>query len=147
MAGPVHKRIILCAAIFLVALPGSGSLAQVRSPLDENAFSLALKKGDEERKGNPPNGFSITHFFSEFRRSDDVSDYVAFFKSLGIPAITVDTNGQHFVYFQLSRQQLERRGLFNFRPDDMVVIVFTTASASSNDIPSFNVRLIRKTFP
>jgi len=145
----MHARFILCAAVFLVALSGSGTLAQVelKGPLDEKAFSLALKKVDEERKGNSANGFSITHFFSEFRRSDDVNDYVAFFKSIDIPAIVVDMNRQHFVYFELHNQRLKKRGFLNFRPDDRLVIVFTTASAFSNEITSFSAQLFGKTLP
>lgn len=149
MAGPTHIRAVLCAAAFLVALSGSGALSQValKSSLEKEAFLLALKKVSDERKGNSANGFSITHFFLEFRRSDDVSDYVAFFKSIDIPAIVVDANGQHFVYFELPSQQLKKRGFLDFRPDDRLVIVFTTASAFSNEITSFSAQLFGKTLP
>ena len=113
----------------------------------ESAFTTALKKINDERSTNRANEFGVTQYFSDFYRFKQIGPYVAFFRDRGISEVAVDQNQEHFVYFTLSYKQLRAWGYRQFLSDDRLVLVFTTASANSNDITSFMARLFGRDYP
>jgi len=113
----------------------------------EGAFTAALTKIDRERRTNRASQFSCTHFFSEFYQSKQIEPYVAFFQRIGLPTRTADANRDHFVYAELTREQLSSKGYNNFLPGDRLVIVFTTGTAISRKVTSFSATLFGATMP
>ena len=83
-----------------------------------------------------------TKVFAEFNSQQEVTAYVAFFATLQVPVITDYRNNRYYVAFQLSYPQLKSLGFSKFWMHDRLVIVFTTASATSSQITSFEVTLL-----
>jgi hypothetical protein len=118
------------------------------SELDlERAFATALSEIDAERKTNHASEFSCTHFFAGFYRFKQIEPYIAFLQKIGFPARTVDLNRDHFVYLELTSEQLWTKGYKSFLRGDRLVIVFTTGSAASSEIISFSATLFGPTMP
>jgi hypothetical protein len=119
---------------------GQGIVSGARSEVSV-AFANALQKISDGRSKNSANEFGCTQYFSEFYQSKKIEPYVAFFQSRDIAPIIVDQNQEHFVSFELTGEKLAIWGYRGFRRRDRLVLVFTTASASSADITSFSARL------
>lgn len=108
----------------------------------QNAFLRALKSVEELRKKNRSTAVECTKLFAEFNRYSQTTPYISFFDSKGISAITVDMNQRHYVYWQIDRMRLQSLGYRGFLRNDRLVIGFTTMSALSTEITSFEVTLL-----
>ena len=113
----------------------------------DNAFVRGMTGVDEERKTNHANQVGCTESFSDFRRLQSIEAYVEFFRSIGLRPVRVDANGRHYIKFEFSRAELSSRGYRGFRYGDRLVFVFTTVSADSSEITSFNAVVFGPTYP
>lgn len=116
-------------------------LASSDKPL-ENSFSNALKDVAEIRKKDHSSVLDCTEFFAKFHRYERTDRYIEFFNSIGIPTFTDDRNQRHYFVIELDHKRLWSLGYKSFLANDRLVIVFTTASASSTAITSFTVSLL-----
>jgi len=137
-------------ALGLMLLIGGGmsltNSARSEASTDE-VFDGAIDAINSERAKNSANEFTCTQFFSDFYRVKKTEPYVVFFKRRGVQAIRTDANQQHYVYFEIPAKQLRSWGYSNFYRGDRLVLVFTTASSTSDDITSFSARLFGRTYP
>jgi hypothetical protein len=108
----------------------------------KNTFMKGLKATETLRQQDRSPMMDCTKIFVEFHSQDKVTAYVAFFSTLQVPVITDDRNNRHYVAFQLNYPQLRSLGFDRFLMHDRLVVVFTTASAASSQITSFEVTLL-----
>jgi hypothetical protein len=137
----------LVATSLLLAIVLTSSAKPAVSDGIGQAFDDAIKAINEERGKNRANEFGCTQLFSDFYRAKKIEPYVVFLKGRGAQAIISDVNQQHFVTFEIPSTQLRTWGYPNFYRGDRLVLVFTTASAGSDDITSFSARLFGRTYP
>jgi hypothetical protein len=150
------KQVSKAALAMLLAISSVAGSAQEMKPMPSpsvsqsslsDAFTSALQKLNIDRKTNRANEFSRPEYFVEFHRFKQIEPYIEFFRTIGIPAFIDDINQQHFVTFEITRDQLAARGYANFHRGDRLVIVFTTTSKGSGDVTSFNTRVFGQTYP
>jgi hypothetical protein len=112
----------------------------------QKALADGLKQTEDLRKRDRSTYLDCTVFFGEFRRYEETEPYVKFFNSIGVPVILDDRNQRHYVAFELTRPALRAMGFGGFSRGDRVVVVFTTASASSTEVTSFKVTLLNDNY-
>jgi hypothetical protein len=108
----------------------------------KSALVEALKTTEQIRQKDRSTMIDCTRTFENFNPYKTTMPYMAFFKRIGVPMIVDDRNNRHYVAFQLNHTQLKAIGFDKFLPHDRVVIVFTTRSAASDEITSFEVTLL-----
>jgi hypothetical protein len=109
-----------------------------------SALEKALKDLSDVRRKNYSQQIDSTQLFLQFNRYKLTGPYIAFFKSIGIPANFDKSNrdlGFHFNYVQLWKM-----GFTGFFRGDRVGVVFTTASVDSTDITKFRAYLLNTYF-
>jgi hypothetical protein len=111
-------------------------------PALQSALESALTKINERRKLDRSTNIDCSAFFADFNRYEDTEFYVSFFASIRVNARRDDANGKHYVYFELMYPKLAEMGFSAFFRSDMLVIVFTTASAASVRVVSFKSNLL-----
>jgi hypothetical protein len=112
----------------------------------QKAFTSAMKQTEDLRKRDRSTYLDCTRFFVEFNRYQETEPYIKFFNSIGVPTFLDDRNQRHYVYFEFKHTQLRSMGLSGFLRGDRVVIVFTTANASSSQVTSFKVSLLNDNY-
>lgn len=141
--------IFIIFAISLIGTAISIAIAEVSVSEIADADSVlisnlkqALKATEQLRQHDRSTVVDCTKLFESFKSYQQTGPYVSFFKKMEVPAIADDRNNRHYIGFQLNHLQLRSMGFDKFFPDDRLVIVFTTASAVSDEITSFEVTLL-----
>jgi hypothetical protein len=129
-------------------LSGAAPMPDAEDPnaVLQKAFTSALKQTEALRKRDRSTNLDCTRFFDEFKRYSETEPYIEFFRSIGISVIAIDQNQRHYVYFELNHTRLRAMGLGGFSRGDRLVIVFTTATASSSQVTSFKVSLLNDNY-
>jgi hypothetical protein len=151
----VSSCIILVIVLFFWgALPIHSATGEIAVPDPivteanlEGEFAAALRKIEAVRKSNHVEQFGCTQYFSNFKRFGQIDPYIEFFKTVGASPIVVDSNHEHYITFEFTREQLASKGYSGFWRGDRLVIVFTTTSASSSKIESFSANVFGMTLP
>jgi hypothetical protein len=137
--------LLALSGLLLPIAKGQQPLSQVRSSdaALQDLLAIALRNVEELRKKNRATSVDCTPFFAEFNRHQQIEQYIAFFNSLGIPALFDNINrNKNYVAFELNDQRLWSLGYKTFLRGDRVVISFELVSASSNEITSFSATLL-----
>lgn len=108
----------------------------------KSAFMKGLTAAETLRQQDQSPMVDCTKVFSEFNSQQEVTAYVTFFATLQVPVITDYRNNRYYVAFQLGYPQLKSLGFNKFWMHDRLVVVFTTTSATSSQISSFEVTLL-----
>jgi hypothetical protein len=148
--GPVRTASIraILPNIDTWVLSGAAPMSDVENPNSslQKAFTSALMQTEALRKRDRSTSLDCTRFFDEFKRYKEIEPYIKFFNSIGITVILDDRNQRHYVAFELNHTLLQGMGFSGFWRGDRLVIVFTTANASSSEVTSFKVTLLNDNY-
>lgn len=144
----VRSVTVACLVCLTVFVGRASAQSNVDVPAaTELAFSLSVERVVAERRVNDANGFTCTNFFAEFERAKDIGPVVDFFRSKGIEPIRLQQNRHFFTYFELSSATLVSLGFPPLRPDDRLILLFSTGAPPSSTITHFSAQLIGRTMP